>query len=258
MNFDPALLDRRRARTPWHGGALMGAGWATFSGAVGGNREHAHHALQLVVHETGDVSVWIDGRGEVRAPAVLLDADVVHRLYPGPTHLLYLDRQSRAGRLLSPSCVAGTRGLTSFERRAVLDAWPSPTRLDLGPMLVALGLAPSAGSLASDQDDRVQGVLDSLMTRTDWDGTLTTLAAKAALSPSRFRHRVRELIGMPLRPYLRWLRLRRALMLAAGGVSLTRAAQDSGFADAAHLTRTMQRHFGVAPSDVVQALRRGA
>ncbi|MAL03739.1 MAG: AraC family transcriptional regulator, partial [Arenimonas sp.] len=38
---------------------------------------------------------------------------------------------------------------------------------------------------------------------------------------------------------------------------LTRAAQDAGFADAAHLTRTMQRHFGVAPSDVIQALRQG-
>jgi AraC-like DNA-binding protein len=87
---------------------------------------------------------------------------------------------------------------------------------------------------------------------------LETLAARAALSPSRFRHRVRELVGMPLRPYLRWLRLRRALMVAASGVSLTRAAQDAGFADAdaAHLTRTMQRHFGVAPSEVVAALHR--
>ena len=62
----------------------MGAGWATFTGAVGDNREHAHHALQLVVGETADVAVWIRGRGEVQAPAVLLDADVVHRVHPGP------------------------------------------------------------------------------------------------------------------------------------------------------------------------------
>jgi AraC-like DNA-binding protein len=61
---------------------------------------------------------------------------------------------------------------------------------------------------------------------------------------------------MPLRPYLRWLRLRQALELAAGGTSLTQAAQDAGFSDAAHLTRTMRRHFGVAPSNVVRALRK--
>lgn len=257
MSVAPTPLDRRRPRTPWRGGALMGAGWATFAGAVGDNREHAHHALQLVVGETADVAVWIRGRGEVRAPAVLLDADVVHRVHPGPARLLYLDRESQAGRLLSPTCVAGARGLTSAERCAVLEAWPHPSRLALGPVLAALGQGLPAGPVG-DPDDRVQRVLDSLVTRTTWEGTLTSLAAEAAISPSRFRHRVRELIGMPLLPYLRWLRLRQALTLAARGESLTRAAQDAGFADAAHLTRTMQRHFGVAPSDVIQALRQGS
>lgn len=257
MSEEPTALDRRRPRTPWRGGALMGAGWATFAGAVGDNREHAHHALQLVVGETADVAVWIRGRGDVQAPAVLLDADVVHRLHPGPARLLYLDRESQAGRLLSPTCVAGARGLTPAERFAVLDAWPLPSCLDMAPVLTALGLGPTASSAAARPDDRVQRVLDALVTRSDWDGRLATLAAEAAISPSRFRHRVRELIGMPLRPYVRWLRLRQALTLAATGESLTRAAQDAGFADAAHLTRTMQRHFGVAPSDVIQALRQG-
>ena len=243
-------------RQPWLGGALMGAGWATFAGAVGDNREHAHHALQLVVAETGDITVWIRGRGEVRAPALLLGADVVHRLHPGPARLLYLDRESHAGRGLSPSCAAGARGLSPQERTAVLAAWPRPAQPDPGPVLAALGLPMPFPPLAGERDDRVRRVLEALVTRVEDEESLETLAARAALSPSRFRHRVRELVGMPLRPYLRWLRLRRALMVAASGVSLTPAAQDAGFADAAHLTRTMQRHFGVAPSEVVAALRR--
>jgi AraC-like DNA-binding protein len=236
----------------------MGAGWATFAGAVGDNRDHAHHALQLVVGDAADVVVWIRGRGDVQAPAVLLDADVVHRLHPGPARLLYLDRESVAGRLLSsPAGAAGARSLSSTERSALIGAWPHPSRLELGPLLAALGRDLPAGQAPGDPDDRVQRVLESLVSRTTWEGTLTSLAAEAALSPSRFRHRVRDLVGMPLRPYLRWLRLRKALTVAATGESLTRAAQDAGFADAAHLTRTMQRHFGVAPSDVIQALRQG-
>lgn len=244
-------------RHPWRGGALMGVGWATFAGAVGDNREHAHHALQLVVAETGDIAVWIRGRGEVRAPAVLLAADVVHRLLPGPARLLYLDRESQAGRALSPTCVAGARGLSADERAAVLAAWPQPPQPDLRPVLAALGLTPPSPVPLGERGDRVQQLLESLATEVDDDDSLEALAARVALSPSRFRHRVRALVGMPLRPYLRWLRLRRALMVAATGESLTRAAQDAGFADAAHLTRTMQRHFGVAPSDVVTALRKG-
>jgi AraC-like DNA-binding protein len=236
----------------------MGAGGATFAGAVGDNREHAHHALQLAVAEAGDVAVWIRGRGEVRAPAILLAADVVHRLHPGPARLLYLDRESHAGRGLSPSCAAGARELSPQERSAVLSAWPGPGQPDLEPVLAALGLPTPRPPLAGERDDRVRRLLEGLATRVEDDESLVTLAARVALSPSRFRHRVRELVGMPLRPYLRWLRLRRALVVAASGVSLTRAAQDAGFADVAHLARTMQRHFGVAPSDVVAALRQGA
>jgi len=238
-------------RQAWRAGALMGAGWASFDGAVGDNREHAHHALQLVLAGADEIVVWIKGRGD----AVLLAADLVHRLHPGPARLLYLDRESQAGRELSPTCVAGVRVLSPDERLAVLAAWPNPAHADLRPVLTALGLLAACPPTTGGRDDRVQRLLEAMAIRVDGDETLDALAGRVALSPSRFRHRVREVVGMPLHPYLRWLRLRRALTLAAGGVGLTRAAQDAGFADAAHLTRTMQRHFGVAPSDVVAALR---
>lgn len=210
-----------------------------------------------MVAEVSEIVVWIRGRGDVRASAVLLAADVVHRLHPGPVRLLYLDRESDAGRALSPTCVDGARQLSLAERGAVLAAWPSSAQPSLRPVLAALGRPTPAPATAGMRDDRVQRLLEALVTRVEDDVSMEALAARVALSPSRFRHRVRELVGMPLLPYLRWLRLRRALVMAASGMGLTRAAQDAGFADAAHLTRTMQRHFGVAPSDVIAALRQG-
>jgi AraC-like DNA-binding protein len=60
---------------------------------------------------------------------------------------------------------------------------------------------------------------------------------------------------MAVRPYLRWLRLARALQAAARGLSLTDAAHEAGFADAAHFTRTMRRHFGVTPGSMLRSLR---
>lgn len=255
MSSVPPVPQPRRPRTLWRGGAWMGAGLATFAGTVGDNREHAHHALQLAVADAGEVAVWIRGRGELSAPAVLLDADVVHCLRPGMARLLYVDRESDAGRMLSPTCVEGVRCLSVEERLAVLAAWPCVAHPSLVAMLAALGQSLPHDPRRSP-DDRVQQLLDALVTRPSGDATLASLAAEAALSPSRFRHVVKERVGMPLRPYLRWLRLRQALLLAASGQSLTRSAQDAGFADAAHLTRTMQRHFGVAPSDVIPALRK--
>jgi AraC-like DNA-binding protein len=49
--------------------------------------------------------------------------------------------------------------------------------------------------------------------------------------------------------------LARALQAAARGLSLTDAAHEAGFADAAHFTRTMRRHFGVTPGSMLRSLR---
>ena len=85
--------------------------------------------------------------------------------------------------------------------------------------------------------------------------TLDEVAAEACLSPSRFRHLFVEETGMALRPYILWRRFLRSWELVLRGESLSRAAHESGFADAAHLTRTSRRMFGLAPSTML-SLRR--
>jgi len=82
--------------------------------------------------------------------------------------------------------------------------------------------------------------------------SLARLAAIARLSPSRFAHVFSESLGIPLRPYLRWLRLQRATGALAGGRTITQAAYIAGFADAAHLTRTFRRMLGTTPRDLIR------
>lgn len=55
-------------------------------------------------------------------------------------------------------------------------------------------------------------------------------------------------IGIPLRPYLAWLRLQRAAGEIVRGVPLSSAAAAAGFSDAAHMSRTFRRMLGMAPS----------
>jgi AraC-like DNA-binding protein len=81
--------------------------------------------------------------------------------------------------------------------------------------------------------------------------TLEEVAAEACLSPSRFRHLFVEETGMALRPYILWRRFLRSWEVVMAGGSLSRAAHESGFADAAHLTRTSRRMFGLAPSTLI-------
>jgi AraC-like DNA-binding protein len=97
-------------------------------------------------------------------------------------------------------------------------------------------------------DPRILRAVAYVNARLDGPLTLEEVAAAAYLSPSRFRHLFVEQTGMALRPYILWRRFLRVWALVTSGASLSAAAHEAGFADAAHLTRTSRRMFGFPPS----------
>ena len=82
--------------------------------------------------------------------------------------------------------------------------------------------------------------------------SLQDAAAVAHLSPSRFRHLFVAQTGVSFRAYVLWARVETAVGAAMKGESWTAAAQDAGFADSAHLSRTCRRMFGFAPATLVK------
>lgn len=241
------------AQTRWQGRAVLGTGWAAFEGRAGDNRSHAHHALQLALGRKDPVTV-VFGTTTITAPGVLIAADVAHVLQPGAVRLLYVERESAIGHRLAATCCEGYRVLDETLCGALQRSWPTTAS--------ATAIEPVVGALLTDTIvSRVQpsrglhAVIASLSTRLLEPLPLATLATDAALSTSRFAHAFKAQTGMAVRPYVRWLRLACALEYAARGEDLTAAAHAAGFADAAHLTRTMQRHFGIAPSAVLGSLR---
>src|SRR5262249_36119891 len=76
------------------------------------------------------------------------------------------------------------------------------------------------------------------------------LAQIAQLSPSRFLHVFTESLGIPLRPYIRRLRVQGAMGALAAGNGIADAAQIAGFSAAAHLTRTLRRTLGQTPGEL--------
>ncbi len=244
--------------TSWCGQARIGAGWAVFDGHAGDNLPHAHHALQLALGVEGPVVACI-GLETLRVPALLIAADVLHVLQPGRTRLLYIERESTAGRQLSMTLAGDVHPFDAATCEALHAVWPTDRDASaLLPILRVLGVTARPASVVDSRSlERVQRVISSLPQRVAEPVTLAALAAESALSPSRFTHCFKAITGLALRPYVRWLRLAQALAFAAEGDPLTHAAHRAGFADGAHLTRTMQRHFGIAPRDIVTSLRGG-
>ncbi len=85
--------------------------------------------------------------------------------------------------------------------------------------------------------------------------TVAELADEVGLSADRLSHLFYEKLGLSIKSYILWARMRRAVELIAQGESLSAVAYDVGFADSAHLTRTIKQFFGLTPSYVAKSVQ---
>jgi AraC-like DNA-binding protein len=190
--------------------------------------------------------------------AVLVKPDAWHEVNARGAHVLiaFVDAESDLGASLAEhgvSDVAPIRSTTVAQWRAQLRDPATLTAARVEPWVT--------GTLLRDRrppslDHRVKRVLRDLPNRlAEAEAvSLDAVAASVRLSPSRFLHLFTTSVGVPLRPYVLWLRLQCAAREMAGGRSVAEAAHAAGFSDAAHFSRTFRRMLGATPR---QILRRG-
>lgn len=254
----PARIGARpRAVGMWAGVAAIRPGWAVFRGTAGDAAPHRHHALQIALGLGDPVELRMPRRRALIGPGVVVAADHVHRLVsrPAPLALLYVEPESAAGRLLERWCSGGARPLSGAQHRSLVSLLPAiATEIENGladPLRRALLGTSEIEGEERPMDERIERSLAGLPRPLPSRIALADLAARAELSPSRYAHLFRAEVGLPLRPYLRWRRLREALTEIARGRTLTSAALAAGFSDSAHLSRTFRRTFGIPPRRVL-------
>jgi AraC-like DNA-binding protein len=147
--------------------------------------------------------------------------------------------------------VAHPRGFQCLHSKAgeLASLYESSMTLSDADTLIAkiFGLPKLVGADAASSDARIVEALMYLRATPDKYDSIDQLAERVHLSPSRFAHLFKEQVGVPVRRYVLWQKMRRALDLAMAGDSLTTAALSAGFADSAHLSRTVRAIMGVAP-----------
>jgi AraC-like DNA-binding protein len=214
---------------------------------------HRHHCVQLVMMLEGSLLVRGGARENwLRCGAFLVRPDVVHEVdaRAGPALLGFVDAESELGVALGER-IDGDIACVSRQQvarwRAALGITPRLTEVDLWVRKHLLRRRS-----AVTVDPRVELVLSHLREQigTSGDFSLNALADVAGLSRSRFMHVFTESMGVPLRPYILWLRLQHAACELMHGATVSSAAHQAGFADAAHLTRTFRRMLGTTPSDI--------
>lgn len=255
------------AAAPWIGHLTVGSGWALFLGTPGDNELHAHQALQLCISGGEPLTVTSEAGPRRREPAVAIATRVAHSVQAGagPAAFLYLEPDGAEGRAVAQAIGAGGIAAASgpaasalgHELAAIdLDAHEPARAARLREEIVALWRPASPEPPPAACDERVERARRIVRERLGEPRVpAAELARAVGLSASRLAHLFRRETGVPLRAFVLWARLQRAVEEVAAGRSLTDAALEAGFADAAHLARTFRRMFGTTVTLAVGQLR---
>lgn len=223
---------------------------------------HRHSAAQCAVALDGPLVVRTENGFEVETEgAVFVDANIPHCVSSpeGKIAFLYLERT-----LFPPSAAKAVPTRASPPGLIVRDM---PFDAELRAKLMQVRTGSLSRAEASDTrtkllslfippapqpaiDPRVQKVMQFIAAHPMQHPDTQQLADMAGLSPSRLQHLFSDHTGMPIRRYLLWQRIRCVLEAVHGGVNLTEAAHEAGFADSAHFSRTFRDMTGITPSDV--------
>ena len=236
----------------WSGGSL----W--IGRQTGFARKHAHHAIQIALAMRGSFLMdddegegWREHSGTIVMP---------HRRHQfdgcgSDMATIFVEPETAQGRTLVARY--GKDAITPIDPE-LMQRMVAPLRdgFDAGVDNVALiadarhavsllvGSAPATDRV----DPRIERAIVWMRDRLATSISLADAAAVAHLSPSRFRHLFVEQTGVSFRAYLLWARVDSAMGAGMSGQSWTAAAQDAGFADSAHFSRTCRRMFGIAPA----------
>jgi AraC-like DNA-binding protein len=217
------------------------------------NELHRHHAAQLCVSLDGPMryradadSSWSIGQG------FLIPPDQPHQFDTGTARILalYLEPESDDYPFSKSTGVVQPLSPTDENLNALRSLIDSRVEADEVWSMCAstFQLQRDRRDRSMENDSRVQAVVAQIRRQPDHAFTARELAEAVHLSPSRLSHIFKSRVGIPIRRFIVWSRLRTVIKHALRGASLTQAAHAAGFSDAAHMSNAFRGMFGFAPS----------
>jgi AraC family transcriptional regulator len=237
----------------WDGGCLL-------IGVRGGVVPmHSHYAIQIAFGPEAGIRFRLSEAGEWTSySGAIIPSRQPHSMDSTDLSswaVLFVEPETREGRALTElylqDGIASVPDAVVAESRAALFAAWREQRTARAVIDASWGVIHALTGGVKPMvmsDERILRAVAYINSHLSQPLTLEEVAAEAFLSPSRFRHLFVEQTGMALRPYILWRRFLRVWELQMAGESLSTAAHEAGFADAAHLTRTSRRMFGFPPS----------
>lgn len=241
----------------WNGRAL-------FLGSLPDLDYHQQAAALLCVGLNGSFALARENGLAVECRSALIGPQILHSLKPAGAicAFLFFDPDNPDYEyLIGSNAGAGESGIwTSLHEEekliGIFNRIAAADETELSASLTHLELTPGSKRPGLISDERIQLVIKRLVGEPGESIPIESLAAQVDISPSRLAHLFKEEVGVPIRMFRTWYRLKNAVLFLKDGMTLTDAALRAGFYDSAHFTNTFRDTFGISPSVVFGARRK--
>jgi len=203
---------------------------------------HAHPVVEIINATHGSFSLESNGQTKEDLVFAIIDSNTEHRLIvsSGSVSLLMIESHNiTLDNFLKKDGIKMRNGLfvkTDFDSRDKLFS-----------RIKKLALTED---VKTPLDQRVSNSISFIEEHElDYKDLIPTLTSKVFLSSSRLSHLFKEHIGISIKKYLVWNRLKQAMhQYLQHPTSLTEVSLQSGFFDQAHLSNSFRSVLGVNPS----------
>lgn len=204
---------------------------------------HAHPAMEVIIASDTSIHLETDNGLYQDVSFALIDANVRHKVYSDQPVQLYMIE----GSVLSLKGFYQSQKF-ELEQGVLVQELLEDGRNTLTRLIKAL----QGQQLLHTMDARVQGCVEYFKKKEiQYPEMMQSLQAQTHLSDSRLSHLFKQEMGVSLKKYLLWSRLRDTIgYVISDQLSLYEAGLRSGFYDQAHLSKAFKQMLGLSPSTV--------
>lgn len=203
---------------------------------------HSHPALEVISSSTGGISLEIHNEKFENASFIIIDSNISHSVLASKATIELL--------MLECNLALFQNKLSQYSIKLDSGIYVETDCRDRSTLLAEF--CSWQDQQLTRYDPRVEICLQYLASsHADYGEMISVLTSATHLSESRISHLFKDEMGISLKKYMVWNRLKRAFVkVVSEKKNMYEAAIESGFYDQPHLSKAFKQMLGISPSQI--------
>jgi AraC-like DNA-binding protein len=203
---------------------------------------HSHPAIEIIIAKTGDFTLWTDTETHNNLKFAIISANQKHKLCSTNCELKIIMIEHHNKLVCDNLKFASTDLANGY----FLHSNPNRETIQIEKLVQLI----RGGLVLKEYDDRISRTIEYLNKNVlEYDSMIKTLRVITSLSESRLSHLFKANIGVSLKRYLIWTKLKSTIKNHLDSKEdLFSALIKSGFYDQPHFSKSFKSMLGVNPS----------